>query len=555
MSERSKDTQPSPRAGPGPAPALAASSASAPWQPLGYFNAYRLVLAGLFVTLVTWGAAPRPLGQYDGSLFQVTAIAYFVVSVAACASTLWRWPSFNRQVLVQVSLDIVAITLLMHASGGVTSGFGMLMVVAIAGGSILTQPRIAILFAALASLSVLGQQIYLWLKSPWLGASYPHAGMLGAVFFATAYLVFISARRIRTSETLAARREVDLANLAELNEHIIQRMQSGILAIDENRRIRLVNKSAERLLGLSRGQEGERLERVAVELDRLHDRWYADPSQATYLMSPGDAQTQVQASFAALGSGAQAGALVFLEDASSITQRAQELKLASLGRLAGSIAHEIRNPLSAVSHANQLLNESARLDRSDQRLTQIINDNSERMNAIIENVLQLGRGKPALPETIDLRSWLDEFVADFVANRPIEAGQIALSVQPENLRVRADPSQLHQVLSNLFENATQHAHEPAHLELRAGIHPDTRRPYLEVEDNGDGISATAAQHIFEPFFTTRSSGTGLGLYIARELCEGNQASLSHLPGAGGCCFRVTFADPRRQTVAVAVASA
>ena len=516
-----------------------------PWPALRYFNAYRLVLAGLFLALVTLAAAPRPLGQHDLVLFRTTVSLYFLISVAAIALSFWHRPSLDRQVLALVSIDIVALALLMHASGGVTSGFGMLLVVAVAGGSILIRGRIAILFAALASLAVLAQQIYLWLKAPWFGANYPHAGMLGAAFFATAYLTYVSARRIRASEALAARREVDLANLGQLNDHIIQRMQSGIVALDVEGRIRLLNRSAQRLLGLARRLEGRHLRTVSEELGMLYEQWRSDHSQASYLVSPKDAQIRVQASFAALGAHGETGALVFLEDASALAQRVQELKLASLGRLAASIAHEIRNPLSAVSHANQLLGESPSLDKGDQRLTHIISDNAQRMNAIVENVLQLGRGKPAVPEDIELGSWLGRFVSDFVMNHPLEAEQIGLRVEPDDLRVRADPSQLHQVLSNLCENGLQHADGAAHLELRAAISVETRRPYLEVEDNGEGIPEDAVQHIFEPFFTTRANGTGLGLYIARELCEGNQASLNHLPSATGCCFRVTFADPRR----------
>jgi two-component system sensor histidine kinase PilS (NtrC family) len=516
------------------------------WQPLRYFNIYRLALAALFMTLVTWGAAPRPLGAYDLGLFRATALAYLVFGLVAVLASHWRRPGFDLQVKLSVFGDIIAITLLMHASGGVTSGFGMLLIVAIAGSSILTQGRTAIVFAAMASLAVLAQQIYAWLDSPFPVASYPHAGMLGAAFFATAYLSHLSARRIRASDALAAKRGLDLANLAQLNEHIIERMQSGILAIDPDEGVRLINQSAQRLLGLSGRRLGDRLHWVSPELGEILDRWRRERDRTAYLCEP--AGIQVHAAFAALGPDGADGVLVFLEDASAIKQRAQQLKLASLGRMAASIAHEIRNPLSAVSHANQLLGESPSLDRDDRRLTHIIGENSARMNVIIENVLELGRGRPARPETMQMKPWLQTFLAGLADNSPASPEDLALSVIPDDLHVRVDPSQLYQVLWNLCENALQHAGSPPRLRLVAGIGEETRRPFLDVQDNGPGLSVEAAERIFEPFFTTRTDGTGLGLYIARELCEGNQASINHVATSQGCCFRITFPDPRRRGV-------
>ncbi len=521
------------------------------WQPLRYFGAYRTVLAALFTALLIWGNAPQPLGQYDFGLFQRVAIAYFLFAVAASTASFWQWPSFSIQVAVQVIVDIVALTLMMHASGGVSSGLGILLVVAIAGGSILTSGRTAVLFAALASIAILLQQVYVGFNDPFATTNYPHVGMLGTVLFATAFVAHRSATRIRSSEALAARRGFDLANLAQLNEHIIQRMQSGILVLDAQHRIRLINESARQFLGLSARNEGERLSRAVPELHELVERWYEDDTQAAHLVQPAGVQITVQASLAAIGAGASKGVLIFLEDASAMTQRAHHLKLAALGRLTASIAHEIRNPLSAVSHANQLLWESLRADEADRRLIRIIRDNALRMNTIVENVLQLSRGKRAAPVYMNLRPWLERFVAEFRDQRSVSPESVRLVVTPVDLQVSIDPSQLHQILSNLCQNALQHAKGTPRVELRAGVADETERPYLDVWDNGDGVSAEDAERVFEPFFTTRAGGTGLGLYIARELCEGNQATLSHMPTESGCCFRITFCHPRRQVALVA----
>lgn len=521
----------------------------ADWRPLRYFNIYRLILSGLFVVLVFWGVAPLPVGQYDAVLFRNTAIGYFAFGILAVAASHYRNPSFITQVVSQIFIDIIAITLLMHASGGITSGFGMLLVVAVAGGSVLTQGRIAILFAAMASIAVLSQQFYVWFEKPFPSSYYTQAGILGAVMFATAYIVYLSAGRIRASELLAAKREVDLANLSQLNEHIIKRIQAGIMAIDADNRVRLANESARRLLGLESGVSEKKIEHVVPKIVAHLKTWREDPARASYLFEPENSHVRLTCTFAGIGENSADGVLVFLEDAAALTQQAQQLKLASLGRMAASIAHEIRNPLGAISHAGQLLSESDNLDGSDQRLTEMIRENSIRMNAIIENVLQLSRRTPAEPQILNLRSWLNEFTSNFVDGNQARPETIQVKVEPEDLQVRADPSQLYQVIWNLCENGLRYGNGEPVITIEAGISNGTQRPFLDVRDSGTGISAEGLERIFEPFYTTREDGSGLGLYIARELCEGNKATLDYVPDQGGACFRISFSDPRREEVA------
>ena len=521
------------------------------WRPLRYFNMYRATLSGLIITLAFFGIAPRYFGQTNSDLFWITAIAYFAFSVLCSVSIQLRWGNFQVQVVAQVFGDIIAITLMMHASGGVVSGFGTLLVVAIAGGSILTEGRIAILFAATASLAVLFQQIYAWLFHPFSGTTYSQAGMLGITFFATAFLAYVLAKRVRASEALAAKRGIDLANLAQLNEHIIQRMQSGVLVLDEDGRVRLLNGSARQLLALSADLAGEPLARVSPELLELKENWQRDEERTSQMFQPINSPVDVMASFSRLGRDSSQGSLIYLEDASAMRQRAQQLKLASLGRLTASIAHEIRNPLGAISHAGQLLGEVPKLADSEKRLTEIIDENCHRMNAIVENILQLSRRKEAVHEQVNLESWLISFVDEFRARRNIDESRLKLVRSSLETAVRIDASQLHQVLWNLCENGLRHAGEPGEVVIRSGVRSGTRRPFLEVEDNGEGVPARIADNLFEPFFTTQSTGTGLGLYIARELCEINQASLNLVGSeSGGGCFRVTFSDQRRQGVPV-----
>jgi two-component system sensor histidine kinase PilS (NtrC family) len=530
---------------PGEAPG---EDASDTWRPLRYFSLYRATLAGLFLVLVVAGAVPRTLGQARAEHFLPVALAYLGFAIASGVAVRRRWPGFATQVVGQVLGDVVALTLLMYASGGVRSGFGMLVVVAVAGGSILAGGRTALLFAALATIAVLAQELAGALGSE-AGFAYTEAGALGASLFAAAVVAHAVARRLRESEALARQRAVDLAGLARLNEHILQRMQSGILAAGPDGRVRLANESARRLLGLPRLEPGMTLESVSPEVALLLGDWRRDRGVGPRSFRPPGAGTEVIASLAAIDLPGSPAALVFLEDLANVTLRAQHLKLASLGRLTASIAHEVRNPLAAISHAAQLLDESPELAAADRRLTRIITEQSQRLNAIIENVLQLSRRRDAELERFPLRDWLAAFVGELSRERGLAEADVVLEVEPADLEVRADPSQLQQVLQNLCENALRYATASPRLRLAAATNPETERPYLEVCDSGPGVPAEAVAHLCEPFFTTERQGTGLGLYIARELCEANQAVLEHLGARErGHCFRITFAHPARRGI-------
>jgi two-component system sensor histidine kinase PilS (NtrC family) len=245
-----------------------------------------------------------------------------------------------------------------------------------------------------------------------------------------------------------------------------------------------------------------------------------------------------------LGRTDPAGSIILLEDTTLVAQRAQQMKLASLGRLTASIAHEIRNPLGAISHAEQLLEESSNLNSADRRLADIIRTNSERVNEIIENVLQISRRQPSRSEEIVLSDWLQRFIQDFRGNRPLTDQNLTLDIQPSDIHVFADASQLHQIMTILCDNAVCHFQGPGN-ELRIQINgravPGAEGYLLDVLDNGPGIAADSLRQIFEPFFTTHNKGSGLGLFIARELCEANRLGLEYAARPeGGSCFRVNF---------------
>jgi two-component system sensor histidine kinase PilS (NtrC family) len=510
------------------------------WQPLRILTFYRVVLAGLLTVLYFALQDSNPFNAQNHPLFRATLLSYLVFAIAAGFSTRFHWPGYQFQALLQVLTDIAVIALLMHATGGATSALGVLLVVGVAAGALILPGRLAYLFAAVATLTLLLETGLASLSLEKTGAGdITRAGLLGLVLFTAAGLAHVLAIRTRESEALAQQRGIDLANLQQLNQYIIQQLQSGVLVLDPDNGIRLANQTAHTLLELSQ-QPLMRLEQASPGLAQQVYHWKNDNQwQPQAFQSPRAGSTLI-ARFSELQTAKGKGTLILLEDSAQLAHKAQQIKLASLGRLTASIAHEIRNPLGAISHAAQLLAESDKLDRGDKRLTEIIGNHSKRVNTIIENVLQLSRRSANHPQELALSDWLTEFRKEFVQMNGLRSEQLELDIEPQDVRIHVDPGHLHQILTNLCQNAFDHAGDETAVRLQAR-RGDKAVVWLDVVDNGPGIDAETAEQMFEPFFTTASSGTGLGLYIARELCEINQARLTYqrLPEAGGS-FRIRF---------------
>ncbi len=522
-------------------------SKSMDWRALQYFNYYRILLSGIFVILVYIGQLPTPLGSLDEYFFSVTSHIYLFSALIFAWLIYKQFPRFNLQIAIHTLTDIIMLSLLMYSSDGLGSGFGMLIIIAVAGGSILRKGTISILFAAIASLSVLGHELYIQFFRYFETVNYTHAGILGATFFITAIIGNLLAVRVRESEALAEQQAIEINELAKLNEHIVQRMQSGILVLDSNMNILLMNESCKRLLG----QEGEDTQKIFSFINsHLKDNiqnWIESTGPQNVIIKLKEDDSEVQASFIKLTLVSNYQILVFLEDIARLRQQAQHLKLASLGRLTASIAHEVRNPLGAINHAGQLLQESDTISEEDQRLTEIINDHSLRVNNIIENVLSISRREQTTPEEIEIVTWLKKFVDEFEQRFNLSDGDIELDITRDDIFVRMDASQLHQVIWNLCDNAMRYSQGKPIISLSCDVNEESQRPYLDVIDYGTGIADDVLRQLFEPFFTTEAKGSGLGLYLARELCEANQATLSLQSNTEkGVVFRLNFMHLNKQ---------
>lgn len=511
------------------------------WRALEYFNFYRILISGLFVILVLIGQLPQPLGSLDERLFSLASHIYLFIALIFSTFIRYQYPRFNIQIAFQVLVDIIILSVLMYSSSGLSSGFGMLIIIAVAGGSILRAGKIAILFAAIASIAVLSHEIYIQFFTFSYTVNYTHAGILGATFFITAIIGNLLSARVRETEALAEQQAIEINELAKLNEHIVQRMQSGILVIDSDINILLMNESAKYLLKSPDQDTMDTHDYIHDLLKNHMDAWFLENSQQNIIINPGGKDLELQVSFIKLEQGADFKILVFIEDIAELRQRAQHLKLASLGRLTASIAHEVRNPLGAINHAGQLLNESNSLNTEDKRLTQIINEHSIRINNIIENIMSVSRREQSIPEKIEIYLWLKNFKNELSLKYNLEIDDISLEILDKAILVRVDPSQLHQIMWNLSENALRYSKKSPCLSFYCDIDSETQRTFVDIIDYGSGIPEDIKEHLFEPFFTTEKKGSGLGLYLARELCEANQATLSLQSSSDeGTTFRIMF---------------
>lgn len=527
------------------------------WRIVGLANLYRLLLPpALYIIEMLTRPTPE-VGASQPRVFIIVCIVYWVLGGLFAFGGRGRWPNRRFLVFANTLLDSAAISALLYCSGGVASGLGILLVIPVGAMALLAEGAVSLAIAAIATLGLLTQQI-LTITLAGAGAGpndYSLAGMLGAVLFIVALSAWPLSRRLSENEALMRRQEVDLANLAQLSQYIVQHLRESILVVDPSDRIRLINESAAHVLGDLIALPGALIGEVAPRLLYLLTTWRNDSGA----LLNGDAGTFVAADgariirphFAPLGGGARSPVIVFLEDTGDLASRVQQTKLAALGRLSASIAHEIRNPVGAMSHAAQLLAESAGLTEEDRRLTQIMQSHSTRVSGIIDNVLQLSRREIPRPESVHLADWTHRFREEFCATLQLSAQQLRIDPASEDLEVRVDASQLHQIVWNLCQNAVTHAveHAPdAPIEFRYGRLGGIGRPYLQIADRGPGIDPADVERVFEPFFTRSERGTGLGLFLARELAQSNRATLLYEPrDGGGSVFRLVFADPGRWT--------
>jgi two-component system sensor histidine kinase PilS (NtrC family) len=515
-------------------------------QTLRVYHYYRIAVSGMLFGMFLAGISQEVLGRVEPQLFQWAAGLYF----ASCVFALVAFPAKAlthslKRISGLLLIDVCALLLMIHASGGIESGIGYLLILASAVISIFIRGQLAFAFSALITIVLIGNTLFLYLDRPDLYRKLFSAGILSTLIFTTSISFYYLTEKLRRAGAETAAQAKHIRNLQLLAENIVTRMQTGVVVLGEGNRIELMNDAARQLLHF--GKDETVFGKLVDEVDALKNIIDLSSQQQNasliYKLKP---ELEIRVNFSHQVSELGNKTIIYLEDHRAIKQYAQHIKLASLGKLSASIAHEIRNPLGSISHAAQLLSESNDISSGDTRMIEIIVANSHRVNEIVDNIMAISRRREPKPERIEIQDWLKQYVSEYQSTHDCH---IELDILSEQLAARCDPSQLRQVITNLVDNGIRYSRKKtghAKLLVKSGLADDDEKTYIEIIDFGPGIPEDQIQKIYEPFFTTDDKGTGLGLYISRELCEINHASLHYYRNEHQqSCFRIDFPHHQR----------
>jgi two-component system sensor histidine kinase PilS (NtrC family) len=506
-----------------------------------FFALYRLLEAGLFALV-----AMTPVGFVSATVHypiaaKLASLVYVALSLWLVVASRHSTVRLRRQAAIGMCLDLAAAAAALWVQDGLESGVFLLLLFNVGAGALILTAQSSLGFASIASALVMADFVASRLTGT-AGRPLAEAVMFAVTYLAAAVLFHLLGRQVSQTQALAERRGVELANLSEINEVVIRRMRTGVLVVDGGHHIRLANEAAWALLGNPSPSRRD-LADVAPALHSSLWQWRQGKGEVPKAMVLAEDGVEVLPRFVAL-SLTDTVLLIFLEDSRIYSHRAEELTLATLGRLSASIAHEIRNPLAAISYSAQLLDESTGLPDADRRLLEIIHSQCQRMNGIVQNILGLARRERSMAESIELTTFTRRFVEEFRNNHPLETDVLQAVNTGRPVVAMVDPQHLHQVLTVLVQNALTYGRDPGQAaQVTVAVRTEGAHgpPLVEIIDRGPGIPPKVAEQVFAPFFTTSEHGTGLGLYIARQLCEANQCTLAFEPvPGGGSCFRITL---------------
>ncbi len=531
---------------PGLGPGADADALPAYRRSLQYFALSRLVVAAVLLAYLPLMRGAGGLDErFDPETFVPAAVVYLAVAVGFVALPAVGRTRLRVIAVAQVAFDVAALSVLLHASGGLRGGLAILLLLPNAGAAILLGARVASFFAAISTLAILVETGWRSLRGEAAEGAFVQAGLAGAALFASAAIVGWLAARLSVQERLAWRRGEDLRNQLAVTQAVIGELPEGIVVLDARGAPRAINRAAREMLG-GDAVPGEvagptaAFDALRAALGLADDARPGEAGEAGELVVPtadGGAGRRLRARRIAVPAGGS-DVVVVLEDLGRLEALAQQMKLASMGRLSASIAHEIRNPLSAIRHANGLLAEELEAQRL-RRLATIVEDNCRRIDRIVEDVLSVARRASATPEPIPAGPFVALAVAEWVAQSGVDPRRIECRVR-DDLPIWFDSGHLRQVLLNLVGNALRHASAARGAVSVEWGADASGRGALVVADDGPGVPAASRVHLFEPFFTTEARGTGLGLHLARELCTANGATIRYRPACDDPPLRSAF---------------
>lgn len=501
--------------------------------PATIYTLYRISLAFFLLALFLFTDSSG-LGESNPKLFIYALAAHLAVLIP----TLWLPSPLKssdplKQTIPFVA-DLLVLVLVIHSSGSISSSLTALVFVTVATASMLLLTRYALLIAALAALALMFEQFYYGLSDGDIGPTIPTAaGLLGIGLFGVALAMRNLATRLERSEVLTHEQDIAIRRLEKLNEQVVARMLTGIVVFDEALNIQLANHSASDYTQASLHIGSQ----IPSTVKQAFQEWRTNTSRHPSPIPATASRPELEVRFAPLD---PITTVAFIENRSHLIQQAQALKLASLGQLTATIAHEIRNPLSAISHAAQLLEEGD-LSSQDKPMIHIIHRHVERLNRIVSDIMSVSRGHAPNPQKINMVAFVEQLMQRW-QEQGLETQRIELQFPARDFIVTFDSHHLGQVMENLVTNALKYSNTA--VTITASYHANGI-PQVAVSDKGEGVPIEQQHRLFEPFFTLAKDGTGLGLFLSREHCQGNQAHLTYQDKQPGACFVITFVHPNK----------
>jgi two-component system, NtrC family, sensor histidine kinase PilS len=506
------------------------------------YVAYRIILAIGLLLLNLIPEARMALEIPPSVNFPLIAGLYFATAVMAGLIFLHVNVSIATSARLMLWSDILLVPLLMLVAGKFAFGLGLLLAISFALGNSLIGQGVLIRATA-ASLLVVAALLFGEYVTGQHFIDYSNALLLVFSFYAIGVLASYLGRKVTRTQVLLDRQLIDIHNLTEVNAFIVQQLPSGALVVDNNHRLQTGNAAAWQLLDVDEADSGTPLARISPGLDQALSRWSANQQEAAS-PQPGshvDQAHDYEASFSAFGNASHGGVLINLADLRQLSDRARQMKLASLGQLVAGVAHEVRNPLNAIQQSAQLLEESTGLAASDRQLAQIIDRQSRRLNRLVTDILDASRNGTNTPLELEPAEWFAEFLDHYQLSPGTSAVNIELEVDPGSGKLLFDPDQLQQILWNLLDNAKKHSRPlqgDVEIRLTCRPGPDDAHTIIAVCDNGSALDVEDEERLFDPFYTTRNSGVGLGLFIAHELSRNNDAELNYRRIQERNCFQL-----------------
>lgn len=484
---------------------------------LRLYSYYSLLLALVLVVLTVLDTNHLYVGR-DYPTLMLASSATLVVLAALFTVIAYRQPD-PQLATGYIFIEVALLSCMMLASGGLGTGFSNLIILPLVVSNLLTPGILGYSVAAWTTIAVFYTQ-YMWGNTQ--TSEHISIGLYGFLSFILAFITQNISARLNSALSLASEQATSIRRLQRFSQQALMDMPDGIIACDQQHRILFLNHRAKQWFLLKEGEDLPDYLRNAAPQSILE---HHGETLLIRQVKPHDSERDDY--------------LLEIEDGARLAAEAQQIKLASLGRLTASIAHEVRNPLSALRQAAQLLAENEHIKEEDLYLTNVIEQQSLRINRIIEDVLQLSRRQQAKMETLRLEPWLKHFSEQFRDQHKKEHFHLHIECPP-TLLIQFDADHFQQILHNLCSNALRYAlaENPNNAQIFLNAQPSDELVELTIIDNGKGVKEEYIHNLFEPFYTSEHNGTGLGLYLCRELCEANNARIQYQHIATGACFKM-----------------